>query len=231
MDYCYKLVKATVTKACGKLIVDAKKADGKEVSAFCGAAEAVNLCLPQTTVWLKETSVPNRVVRYNVAFVDAGNEIVFANPKYNRYLFKEAFDDKILQDFESYSSCTALNDNDDAKGIDFVLTNKSGKKCFVYVMSVYDKLGGRAVFPNNVDFFEIKVFEEMKKQIENGNEACIFIIVPRQNCSEVKFVWNLNENAAAMFFDAAQNGIKFLSYGCKIAKNNIKISDKLQILY
>ena len=231
MDYCYKLVKASVVKTCGSLVVDAKTTKGNDVCAFCGAAEVASLCLPQTTVWLKETSIPTRIVRYNVAFVDTPDGIVFANPKYNRYLFKEAFDEHLLPDFESYTDCMALNDNDNAKGIDFELTQKNGKKCFVYVMSIYDKFDGRAVFPTNVSFFEIKIFEEMKKQIEKGNDAYVVMIVPRQSCCEAKFVWNINESAAAMFFDAAQSGIKFLSYGCNIAKNSIKISHKLEILY
>jgi DNA-binding sugar fermentation-stimulating protein len=123
--------------------------------SFCGAFEISSICKPHTRLLLKRTSNKKRLVKYNIAFVYTPEGLVFSNPKYNRTLFKEAFDDKILQDFESYSDCTALSDNDDAKGIDFVLTNKSGKKCFVYVMSVYDKFDGRAVFPNNVDFFPI----------------------------------------------------------------------------
>lgn len=232
MEYNYSLLPAKVVGVCNKLIVDAKLQNSKTVSAFCGAMEIADLCEKDTKIWLKRTSQPHRIVKYNVAFVETPNGIVFANPKYNRQLFLEAFENGVLTDFAEYDLCEQLNAAHNANGLDFELKNAQGdKSCFVFVTSLYYKQEDKAVFPYNINFFEMKIFEELEKKQAEGAKVCIFIIVPRQDCLSAKFLWNLNPVAAAAIFDAAKKGIDFLCYGCRIEKNRIEIDKKMEIIY
>ncbi len=231
MEYNYKLLTAEVIEVCNNLIIDAKLEDSQQVAAFCGAVEVAKMCKPGMRLLLKRTSNSKRLVKYNVAFIETESGIVFANPKYNRQLFQEAFENNVLDDFAEYNTCIPLNINDNVSGIDFELRSDDGKKCFVFVTSLYEKQEGYAVFPQAINFFEMKILEEMKKHQKNGDDVCIFMIVPRDDCISAKFVWNLNALAAASTFEAAKNGIKFLCYGCNVAKNHIEISRKMEILY
>ena len=75
------------------------------------------------------------------------------------------------------------------------------------------------------------MLEELKKKLNEGAKACVFIIVPRQDCLSAKFLWNLNPVAAAAIFEAAKKGIDFVCYGCRIEKNRIEIDKKMEIIY
>ena len=231
MEYNYKLLKAEVEQVYNKLIVDAKTGDGKSVTAFCPAMEIAEVCKKGMKIWLKKTSLQDRLIKYNVAFVETSDGVVFANPKYNRQLFQEAFAKGILSDFDGYDKCNPLGAQDNAKGLDFELVAENGEKCFVFVTSIYDKIEGCAAFPHAINFFEMQMFSEMQRLKLSGHKVCVFMIAPRSDCVNAKFVWSLDAVAAAAIFEAAKNGVNFLCYGCKIEKNNIEINRKMDILY
>lgn len=220
-----------MVSVCNNLIVDATLEDGQMVTAFCGAIEVAGMCKPNTPILLKRTSNTSRLIKYNVSFVKTSEGTIFANPKYNRKLFEEAFEKGLITDLKNYTNCRSLGERTKTNGLDFELTDPNGKKAFVFVISIYDKQNGNAVFPNNINFFELKMLEEMKKRRDAGAETYAFIIVPREDCLSAKFSWSLNPRAAAALFDAAQDGLNFLCYGCKLAKNSIELDRKMEILY
>ena len=230
MEYKYKLTKATVTDVCNNIIVDAKLEDGQKITAFCGAPNIAQQCKEGMTIWLKRTSNPSRLVKYNVAFIEPDNALVFANPKYDKRLFLEAFENDILEEFDKYDECLQLDEEFD-EGIDFMLSNSSGDKCFVYVTCIYSKRDSYAVFPHTINFFEMKVFEELLNRKKQGAEVYVFLIVPREDCIDAKFVWDINSLASGAVYNAAQNGITFICYGCNVDKTKIEIDHKLDILY
>lgn len=231
MEYKYKLLKASVEGVCNNLLVDAKLDDGQKVVAFCGAPSIAKQCKEGTTIWLKRTSSPTRLVKYNVSFIEVGETLIFANPKYDKQLFLEAFENDVIKEFEKYDECLSLENNEDNNGIDFELSNSTGEKCFVYASSIYMKRDAYAVFPHTINFFEMKVFEEMLRRKKQGAEVCVFLIVPREDCADAKFVWDISTLASGAVYNAAQNGINFICYGCNVDKSHIEIGYKLDILY
>ena len=231
MDYNYKLLAAKTEKVYNNLIIDATLENGQKVSAFCGALEIASICKKGTKIWLKRTSRKNRLIKYNVSFVEAPEGLIFANPRYSRTLFKEAFEQGLLPELGGYTVCTPLKPKDNNNGLDFELKAPDGHTAFVFVTSLYLKQDGCAVFPNAINFFELKMLDEMAKCRANGAKTYVFMIAPRQDCANAKFVWNLNPQAAASMFDAAKNGLNFLCYGCNLELNEIKIGPKLEILY
>ncbi len=231
MEYKYKLLRASVDAVCNNLLIDAKLEDGQKIVAFCGAPNVAGQCKKGTTVWLKRTSNPHRIVRYNVAFVEVDGTLVFANPKYDKTLFLEAFENDILKEFDKYEDCTILENSEKFSGVDFILSNSKGEKCFVYASSIYLKRDSYAVFPHTINFFEMKVFEELMRKTEQGHETYVFLIVPREDCFDAKFVWDISTLASGAVYKAAQSGVKFICYGCSVKKDSIEIDHKLDILY
>lgn len=231
MEYKYKLLKAIVDSVCNNLIIDAKLEDGQKVTAFCGAPNIAEQCKGGTVIWLKRTSNPSRLVKYNVAFIEVDETLIFANPKYDKQLFLEAFENNILDEFDKYDECLPLEPEGKDCGLDFELSNSDGEKCYVYATSIYSKRDAYAVFPHNINFFEMKVFEEMIKRKKQGAKVCVFLIVPREDCLDAKFVWDISTLASGAVYNAAQNGINFICYGCNVKKNKIEIDHKLDILY
>lgn len=231
MEYNYKLLKAYTESVCNNLIVDAKLEDGQKVTAFCGAPNIAEQCKEGRVIWLKRTSNTSRLVKYNVAFVEIDGSLVFANPKYDKILFTEAFENDLINEFDKYDEYLALETEGKYCGIDFELSNSKGEKCYVYATSIYSKRNADAVFPHTINFFEMKVFEELIKRKKQGHEACVFLIVPRNDCLNARFVWDISSLASGAVYNAAQNGINFICYSCNVSKNLIEIDHKLDILY
>ena len=231
MEYKYKLLKATVDDVCNNLLIDASLEDGQKVVAFCGSHNVAEQCSKGSIIWIKRTTNPHRIVKYNVAFVETDSTLIFANPKYNRNLFLEAFENDLLEEFEKYEKCEAIDDDEDTLGVDFILSNHSGERCFAYVTSIYMKRDSYAVFPHDINFFEMKIFEELAHKKKQGDEACVFIIVPREDCVDAKFVWDISTLASSAVYKAAQDGVKFICYSCNVKKDKVEIDNKLDILY
>ena len=231
MEYEYKLLKAKVDSVCNNLLIDASLEDGQKVTAFCGAPNIAKQCSKNSTIWIKRTTNPYRIVKYNVAFIEADGTLIFANPKYDKTLFLEAFENDLMEDFDKYDECTVIENNESNLDVDFILSNKKEEKCFVYVTSICVKRDSYAVFPHTINFFEMKIFEELMHKIEQGHEACVFLVVPRNDCMDAKFVWDISTLASGAVYKAAQAGVKFVCYACNVAKNKVEIDHKLDILY
>ena len=77
----------------------------------------------------------------------------------------------------------------------------------------------------------MKIFEELAHKKKQGDEACVFIIVPREDCVDAKFVWDISTLASSAVYKAAQDGVKFICYSCNVKKDKVEIDNKLDILY
>ena len=230
MKYEGELAAGKVLDVYNKMVADVELREGSTVAAFCGAVEIAEICQPGMQVLLLKSSDDRRIIRYNILFVKTLEGWVFADPKYNRALFKEAFVHKVMEDFREYKNCRPLK-SEDLSGVDFELSKENGEKAFVFVTSIYNKKDGMAIFPQKMNFFEIKMLDAMRKLISEGKKAYIVMIAPREDCIQAKFVWDVDTAAAAAMYDAKQAGVKFLCYGCKIEENSISLATNMEIVY
>ncbi len=229
MKYEQELAAGKIKAVYNNFLVDIEMPDGKIEAAFCGAVETAEICKEDALVLL-QVNAPERIVKYNVHFIKTNSGWVMVNPKYNRRLFVEALVEKKMPDFLSCRNCRHLKTSE-AQGADFELVDAEGEKYLVYVTSIYRKKGRTTLFPHNIDFFEVRMLEEMRRQAANGIKAYVVLIVPRDDCDSIKFAWDINPQAAAVVYDAVQNGVKFVGYSCKIEENGISLDKKMHIEY
>ena len=71
----------------------------------------------------------------------------------------------------------------------------------------------------------------MMKIKKRGIDVCVFLIAPREDCLDAKFIWDMDSLASGAVYNAAQNGIEFICYGCNIKKNCIEVDHKMNIVY
>ncbi len=225
------LIKAKVIGKCGGVILDAEFADNSVKPVFCSAYDVVQMCVPETSVYVRCDATKNRKVTHELELVEQNGALIYGRPNRNNDLFEEAFNVGALTEFASYTQCRRLEPDDHLPHVDFELSAADGAKCFVFVTNVYHKQGDSAVFPMEVNFFEMEMFEEMSLLREQGHKTCVFMIVPRADCREIRFSWKHSPLAAAKIFDAAKNGLNFVGYGCNITKKIVTISNLLPIVY
>lgn len=232
MNFESKLIKSSVERRYKQLIVDVKLKDGSVVQALCtDTTNFKNFYAKDTEIWISKVNDERRLVNYECQLLNRGDGLVLINPKYNNDLFAEAFNNGILQDFNKYTNIRAIEHDDKLRHFDFELYNEYTEKCYVHVVKVIYKEGAYAIFPTFLDFFEMEVFEAATKLRANGNKTVLFIIVPRMDCLEAKFSWNINPISAAKVFDEAKNGLDFLCYSCNINQKSVTIAHKMKINY
>lgn len=231
MNYNTDLQKAKVVSVYNHLIIDARLSDNSIASVFCPAYDVVSMCKPDTVIYIHHDDNNNFKVPYNLEFVEQKTGLVYACPHKNNDLFEEAFNASKLKEFSKYTTCHRLTPSDHLPHIDFELSNSSGEKCFVFVTNVYTKHGGDAVFPMEVNFFELEMFEDMQKLRSQGFETCAFMIIPRMDCQNLRFSWKYSPLAAGKLFEEAKNGLNFIGYRCNIDETSITLSTNIPILY
>lgn len=231
MQYRHQLFPAVVVKRYNSMITDIRLADDSVVPAFCSRKEINSVCTEEMEVWVKRSTNKNRIVKYKIEYINKDGNLVFTSPRYEERLFKEAFDRKRIAEFSAFSEYRRIEPDDHLPHIHFELSDGQGRKCFVYITTLYGWQGGRAVFPIDINFFEIGMFEEMRKLRAAGFETAVFMIVPRGNCPEARFTWTAAPVAAAKFFEEAKNGLQFVCYGCNVDKTNVSVSEKIEITY
>lgn len=74
------------------------------------------------------------------------------------------------------------------------------------------------------------MFEELAKLRRQGHKTVIFMLVPRQDCVEAKFSWNLDPVAAARIYDEAKMDWNLFVMVAILIKS-VTLANKMKILY
>ncbi len=225
------LISAEIANVFNSLIIDVKLKDGTITPTFCPSSEVAKFAVKGAKVCLSTLTDNSEKIKYQIEFLEQNGTLIYVNQGKIQTLFEEAFNSGKISELSEYSSCRYLNTEDRLHHIDFELSSKDGKKCYVFLETIYNKQNGYAVFPAGINFFEMAMFEELKRIKKQGHRTLIFMIVPRNDCIEAKFSWNLDPRAAAKIYDEAKNGLEFVCYGCKLDKNSVSIAEKMKILY
>lgn len=230
MDIENNLIQGEIVKRYNSLLMDVRLSDGKIVAAFCSSLKIGKLCVPGTPVYLK-IGLQIRIVKYEIEFVRQNDSLILVNPTYKCRLFAEAFEHGVITELKSFSACRETSSGDALRYVDFELSGKEHEKCVVFIENIYGKLGGYSAFPEGINFFEMEMFENLSRLRKKGYRTIVFMLVPREDCTEAKFSWTLDPIAAAKIFDEAKNGLEFICYGCNVKINSVTINRAMNILY
>lgn len=231
MEITAKLIKGKIVKLYHSLIVDVKLADGKIVPTFAAASMAEELYASGTEVYVSKRKSASAKIQYDLEMVKRPDGLVLVNPCYNEKLLEDAFNEGLIPDLAIYDSYRKIEKEEKLLHVNYEFSNSKGDKCYVAIENVYNKSAGYSVFPARINFFELEMFEEFTKLNGPNTRSMVFMIVPRMDCLEAKFSWNLDPVGAAKIYDAAKNGLEFVCYGCNIDKERISIADKMNILF
>lgn len=229
MDFNDEVIKAEVVSRYKRLIVDVKLRDDSIVPAFCSDENIFpNLYIKGAEVWVTKIKSKLRILHYEVQAINKGDGWVVVNQRGFPKLFVEAFKGRKMSDFVQYTKIRHMTLTDKLPHLDFELSNSS-EKCYVSLRPIYNKMDGKAVFPSKVNFFDMEMFEEMKQMRAKGHRTVVVLIVPRMDCLETMFSWNIDPISAARIFEEAKNGLEFVCYGCNLDKKSITIANKMNI--
>lgn len=225
------VISAQVVGRYNHLIIDAKLPDASIVPVFCSSYDIAEMCQEGRCIYISKRTSTEYNIPYEIEFVLLDTGMVYAKPNNNNNLFEEAFRSGIITEFSQYTECRKIGSEDKLPHIDFELSNSSNEKCFVFVTNIYKKQADNAVFPGKINFFELEMLETMRYLRAQGYMTYVFMIVPRMDCNNIRFIWNEAPLAAGKIFEEAKNGLNFVGYSCNIKKMSVTISNVMPILY
>lgn len=232
MNFSDRLIRGTIVKNYQNLILDVKFKEGAIVPVFCSEMDYMpNLYVEGTEVWVSKNRDQRRKLRYECQILNRQEGLVMVNQNMVDTMFMEAFENGMISDLGDYEYIERVEGDYSVRNINFVLSNDEGKKCYVYLVSIYNKQGAYVVFPSTITFYEMEMFDELQKLREQGHDTAMVLIATRMDCLEAKFAWNINPIAAARIYDEAKKGLQFFCYGCNIDNKSISIRDKMKIIY
>lgn len=232
MDFPTELIRGKIVKCYKNLILDVEIGKGEVIPVFCPELDArQNIYSSGAEVWLLPTNNPRRRLKYETQMINKGEGPIMISPVYTEALMEEAFQNGVLTDFSAYNRLRRIEEGDEAVYANLEFSNEREEKCYVYAVSIYNKQGPNVVFPSFINFFEMEMFNEFAKLREKGYDTRVVLIVPRMDCADIKFTWNIAPMAAAKIFDEAKNGLKYCGYGCNVSDKSVTISRKMKILY
>ena len=231
MEIKLDLIKAEIVTRHNSLIYDVKLSDDSIVQVFSAASTIRALCTTGVEVYISLRKKANSKIHYNLEMISLPTGLIWVNPKHDRELFLEAFKSGNIPELANYDTCRIIEPKEKMLYADFKLSNEYGEICYISLENVYNKIAGQSVFPTKVNFFELNMLHELEMLRKSGAKTSIFIIVPRMDCLECKFIWNKDSVGAAQIYEAAQKGLEFICYSCKINKNSVSIANKLNIVY
>ncbi len=231
MKLNFNLIEGEVVKRYNSLLLDVKLFDGKIVSAFCPAEEVCSMSQAGTKVLLRAKGKKYSIVRYEVEFLVMPEGLLLANSLYNRTLFREAVKKGIISEFSDLKECREILKGDELEHVDYELVLSNGEHVYVFIENLFNKVEGYSMFPQGINFFEMKVFDELSQLRSKGHRTAVFMLIPREDCHQAKFSWKLDPVAAAKIYDEAKKGLEFICYGCKVTKNDVTISKQMNIIY
>lgn len=232
MEFSDRLIRGEIVKSYKNLILDVRFREGNVVPVFCPEMDYMqSLYVPGTEVWVTKNRDQRRHLRYECQIVNSGGGLIMVNPNYADSLFLEAFEKGFIEELRDYEYADRVDGNFATRNINYVLTDDDGRKCYVYLVSIYNKKGPYVVFPSILNFYEMELFEELRQLRSKGHETAVILLTTRMDVMEAKFSWDINPMAAARIFDEAKNGLKFFCYGCNLDNKSISITKKMKILY
>lgn len=233
MEYKTQLITGTIKNIYKNIILDVELDDGNLCSAFCPEKDFKNqLYRPGGRVYLTRSGDIRRRVSHICQMVGRDNHLIFVNYKYKNTLFAEAFQKGVLQqDFGRYQYIREIKRGETLKCVNFELLNDAGERAYIYVVNIFNRQEDDVVFPSTINFFELEMFEEMRRLRENGSETFVCLLVPREDCQNARFVWGQDPIAAAKIYDEVKNGLKFCCYGCNVSETTVAVTEKKTILY
>ena len=146
-------------------------------------------------------------------------------------IVEEAIEQKIIKEIKNYSEYQREVKFGLHSRFDFQLKNKT-KKAFLEVKNVTLSRQSRiAEFPDAVTSRGLKHLEELEKAIKKGYESFLIYLVQREDCKEFRIAKDIDPKYYEGFLKAKKNGVKFISYSCKVNEKEIYVNKPIKIVF
>jgi sugar fermentation stimulation protein A len=231
MKFKNKLLPAKFQKRYKRFFVDVEN-NGKTLISHCAnSGSMLGLLNKNNKSWISKSDNPNRKLKYTLEIINDGKSNVGVNTHNANQIVEDAICNKKIKEIIKYSKYQREVKFGSNSRFDFQLTNKN-RNAFLEVKNVtLSRNNGIAEFPDSVTSRGLKHLEELENAIKQGYESFLIYLVQREDCNKFKIAKDLDAKYYEGFMKAQKNGVKFISYSCKVNEREIYINKAIKILF
>ena len=231
MKFKNKLIPSKFQKRYKRFFTDVES-KGKTLTSHCAnSGSMLGLLDKDNKTWISPADNPDRKLKYTLEIINDRKSNVGVNTHLANRIVEEAIEQKIIKEIKNYSEYQREVKFGLHSRFDFELKNKT-KKAFLEVKNVtLSRQNGIAEFPDAVTSRGLKHLEELEKAIKKGYESFLIYLVQREDCNEFRIAKDIDPKYYEGFLKAKKNGVKFISYSCKVNEKEIYVNKPIKIVF
>jgi len=231
MKFKNKLIPSKFQKRYKRFFTDVES-KGKTLTSHCAnSGSMLGLLDEGNKTWISPADNPDRKLKYTLEIINDKKSNVGVNTHLANRIVEEAIEQKIIKEIKNYSEYQREVKFGLHSRFDFELKNKN-KKAFLEVKNVtLSRQNGIAEFPDAVTSRGLKHLEELEKAIKKGYESFLIYLVQREDCNEFRIAKDIDPKYYEGFLKAKKNGVKFISYSCKVNEKEIYVNKPIKIVF
>ena len=231
MKFKNKLIPSKFQKRYKRFFTDVES-KGKTLTSHCAnSGSMLGLLDEGNKTWISPADNPDRKLKYTLEIINDKKSNVGVNTHLANRIVEEAIEQKIIKEIKNYSEYQREVKFGLHSRFDFELKNKN-KKAFLEVKNVtLSRQNGIAEFPDAVTSRGLKHLEELEKAIKRGYESFLIYLVQREDCNEFRIAKDIDPKYYEGFLKAKKNGVKFISYSCKVNEKEIYVNKPIKIVF
>ena len=231
MKFKNKLIPSKFQKRYKRFFTDVESKGKTLISHCANSGSMLGLLDEGNKTWISPADNPDRKLKYTLEIINDKKSNVGVNTHLANRIVEEAIEQKIIKEIKNYSEYQREVNFGLHSRFDFELKNKS-KKTFLEVKNVtLSRQNGVAEFPDAVTSRGLKHLEELEKAIKKGYESFLIYLVQREDCKEFRIAKDIDPKYYEGFLKAKKNGVKFISYSCKVNEKEIYVNKPIKIVF
>ena len=231
MKFKNKLIPAKLQKRYKRFFVDVLSKKEILTSHCPNSGSMMGLLKKNNKVWVSKADNPDRKLKYTLEIINDGLSNVGINTHLANRVVEEAIEQKKIREIIHFQKLQREVKFGSNSRFDFEISNNC-KKAFIEVKNVtLSRQKKIAEFPDAVTSRGLKHLKELENAIKKGYESYLLYLVQREDCIQFKIAKDIDPLYYQGFLQAKKNGVKFLSYSCKISEKEIYIHKPIKILF
>jgi len=231
MKFKNKLIPAKFQKRYKRFFADVLSKNEILTSHCPNSGSMMGLLKKNNKAWISKTDNPDRKLKYTLEIINDGSSNVGINTHLANRIVEEAIKQKRIKEIIIFQKLQREVKFGSNSRFDFEISNNN-KKTFIEVKNVtLSRQKNIAEFPDAVTSRGLKHLKELENAINKGYESYLLYLVQREDCSQFQIAKDIDPLYYQGFLKAKKNGVKFISYSCKISEKEIYIHKPIKILF
>ena len=239
MNFTFTTQPATFLARPNRFRVEARlHATGEMINAHCADPGRLReLLIPGVTVHVNRAANPDRKTGYDLRFVEhpQHGQLISLDTRLPNQVFADGLALGFFEPFRDAQSVQAevslpFHEPGGVRSrIDFLITDRDGRPCWVEVKSVTLVEDRVARFPDAPTERGRRHLEELTALAQTGERAAVVFIIQRPDADRFEPNVDTDPDFAQALLTAGRSGVEVYAYTCRLTTNEITLDRQIAV--